>query len=1543
MSGTKAVVGDRPAGHRMAKDGGLEGCEKREVGPRRGDELFPLRLVSQTEFFGEALKGSRSEHRTLHDINDVLRGLNWLAGFHDVPDQRGLQDLTSKGRALQNSVRTRVQTCVASYGHGDDETPKEAFTKLLRGRGAYGPEAAYATLATFKNSSVSLPEDVGTAPLLLELLGHDERVQLEGFEEHMLRSAEERQHIQREHPIRVYNDRRLIGSRRTYGRFVRRLAALGLVTFTLSPQEEVGVFFVWRKGRERMRMILDCRRANQAFVEPPGINLLTAEGLANIELPSDGEEPVSIFLGAGDIKDCFHRYRLSESISRWFCYPKGTAKEFGLTGSLLGGRQLRDEDLVWPAAAALPMGWSWSGHFAEAAGLEQLRSVPRLSSSALVTDRAGPIVLSGKAEDLWHYLYLDNLGVIGHDRDVVEEALAESVSTFESRGLLMHDVEVSSGTLQTLGCELDGISKTTRLTRTRFWRVRRGVRYALALRGGLTGVELEVLIGHCTFCGLLARESLSIWHAAYKFIEKNYHRRAELWHSVREELRAFVRLCPLLQSEWRRDWSGLVNCTDASEFGWGVTTRYVPPEEASKIGRRSERERFRLLPGCSGRERALQAAGLGGREPASGIRFFDADRWAEVPFDEVPASLLVQADWQLSAHGAWKRVEDILVLESRAVVLGAARFGRAKPSEGKHVLFLGDNMSAILCFSRYRAREHRVLIHVRRLAAIALSRGIKFHFRWVPSELNSADEGSRLCDPSYVPEGPRVYRNTSVDLFTQSRGGVTGSSKAVSCDPGRGDEVHHRGDVTVEKENSLSPGDELGSERRAHSREPRSFEVSGVDHGPCQPFSRDERGERSGLSRLGQQHEGGDREDGRDDGGSEYWSAKSEEDQDPAHGEASGADLVGAAAGPNGAADERRHVGTREGRRSEWYPAGNRHRRGRRPGERWHHHGRRGKRNCGDTPSAGREATTSTGAPAPQELPAPERGRDGLGEHAGVYGCHPGDVPDVSGGAGLLPGYRREGEVELGDGRGHRWASGGPYEQLVLYGPPGLERGEAAGWVRPLLPGVWSPGEALYRPGLESPQGLAETHAWPLSQASGFGDLVRYSRFLGGAGEGADGGRDHAGSVSLLEAFGTSQVDRRVAGRTVLCLSALVPVVAPVGRVSAVKDEDSRRQHHLGLGLHRLDVPGVRGAEEGAPSAAALLLRLPQPAGGHQAGHGLLEVRGHCAVPVAAQRALDRPGAQASVSRRSSEARQVAEQQVGCPLREGSPVGRDVERVGRGDEGEVHVLRAPLRRARVRRPDVRQGHRPVIAEARLVLDLFSGKGKVANACRRRGFQSMCFDIINHPSDDLTGRVAYRRIRHLVTSGKVAGAILAVPCTSFSLARNRTSVIRTKRFPWGVRRELNERERAALDLGNSLARAALKYVRLFNRHRLPWIIENPRGSILWHLPELHEVACQANAHFRIADFCRYGARWRKRTGFLCGNLELDDTVELSHTCPTGRWCSATGREHIVLSGNNEHGIPWTKVAEPYPSKLASVLAKVLTNNEFALATYNKRSK
>ena len=124
-------------------------------------------------------------------------------------------------------------------------------------------------MATFHPGRLSVPDSVVDGPGLLALLPAPEKKRLEGYKTRMLRSPEEVAQLEEEFgPPGRHTDPKLT-HRRTFLRFISHMRSIGLVKFVRRSREKVGVFFVWKQGREKMRLILDCRAVNRLFVLPP--------------------------------------------------------------------------------------------------------------------------------------------------------------------------------------------------------------------------------------------------------------------------------------------------------------------------------------------------------------------------------------------------------------------------------------------------------------------------------------------------------------------------------------------------------------------------------------------------------------------------------------------------------------------------------------------------------------------------------------------------------------------------------------------------------------------------------------------------------------------------------------------------------------------------------------------------------------------------------------------------------------------------------------------------------------------------------------------------------------------------------------------------------------------------------------------------------------------------------------------------------------------------------------------------------------------------
>eukprot|EP00975_Prorocentrum_lima_P051623 10810770-Prorocentrum_lima.AAC.1 len=150
------------------------------------------------------------------------------------------------------------------------------------------------------------------------------------------------------------------------------------------------------------------------------------------------------------------------------------------------------------------------------------------------------------------------------------------------------------------------------------------------------------------------------------------------------------------------------------------------------------------------------------------------------------------------------------------------------------------------------------------------------------------------------------------------------------------------------------------------------------------------------------------------------------------------------------------------------------------------------------------------------------------------------------------------------------------------------------------------------------------------------------------------------------------------------------------------------------------------------------------------------------------------------------------------------------------------------------------------------------------------------------------------------------------------------------FPWG-RPDISPKDTEKVQQGNATMQATLKLVAAFHKLSIPWVVEHPATSKAWYLPEVQALLRLPGVRLMQCDFCQYGSRWRKRTRFMCGHIDHNDLQRLSRQCSGKGVCSRTGRPHIQLTGSGPGGVPWTRIAQPYPGALCHHLAHCLTSH------------
>ena len=157
---------------------------------------------------------------------------------------------------------------------------------------------------------------------------------------------------------------------------------------------------------------------------------MTAESFSRFEVVFEEEvfadreviAQVSAFVGLNDVKDCFHRLQVPLWLARYFEWGAVPAKS------------VRPLDDIYPCAGCLCQGFSWSQFSAQRASEYLSPSVPPLAHARLLHDRGDPLVLrvgceAGEVDHLC--VCLDNLGVIGTDRERVVQAMEELREKFD--------------------------------------------------------------------------------------------------------------------------------------------------------------------------------------------------------------------------------------------------------------------------------------------------------------------------------------------------------------------------------------------------------------------------------------------------------------------------------------------------------------------------------------------------------------------------------------------------------------------------------------------------------------------------------------------------------------------------------------------------------------------------------------------------------------------------------------------------------------------------------------------------------------------------------------------------------------------------------------------------------------------------------------------------------------------------------------------------------------------------------------------------------
>ena len=144
----------------------------------------------------------------------------------------------------------------------------------------------------------------------------------------------------------------------TYARFLVTLFKAKLIRFGVQAKSVCGVFCVAKKTPGRLRLVIDCRRSNRLFKDPPWTPLGTLEGLSRVWLESEKEG----FIAQEDVKDYFYRIWLDPRIGQYFGLPEISV--YALLSAFCEGEAppeltaLEGSSFVNATFSVMPMGFS---------------------------------------------------------------------------------------------------------------------------------------------------------------------------------------------------------------------------------------------------------------------------------------------------------------------------------------------------------------------------------------------------------------------------------------------------------------------------------------------------------------------------------------------------------------------------------------------------------------------------------------------------------------------------------------------------------------------------------------------------------------------------------------------------------------------------------------------------------------------------------------------------------------------------------------------------------------------------------------------------------------------------------------------------------------------------------------------------------------------------------------------------------------------------------------------------------------------------------
>jgi hypothetical protein len=629
----------------------------------------------------------------------------------------------------------------AAAAHSRVPTHTHTSTTVSPARDAMGstPLSFAPSTPTFSSSAaavvplvaqrVALPDALHIVPLSTVLPAHVAAAYTAAAASSLMRPPLDKFVLDRAAPLKPP---RIAGARAEYVQLVRRMHAVGMLSFTAAPRVVNGVFAV-AKDADSDRLIIDAQPANRMFVDSPHVALPNPSHLVQLQLPPS--ESICMYTAKSDLSNYYHHLGLPPWMQPFFALPPLTPAELAACGL--------PPDAAFPMCVTLPMGFSHAVYLAQTAHEHVVYSSGALSRDDSVLSLASPAVT---AHACTHGIVIDDLFLFSLSQRLADRAMDRVLDAYRAVGFVVKQSKVVRPTLTPVKCigfDIDGVTGSISLPGDSQRSLMHST-LALLQLPFVTAAQLAHIVGRWTWVMMLRRPSLAVLQHAYRYVCTARGRCFRLWPSVRRELLMLLALLPLLFAHLRQPMFHRVLASDASELAAGVVATPLTPDLHARLWPLCSTRHFAALQTQINSD-ATRLALSQGHVPSHLQHAGDADalqsgmRTFQRLYDTVTS-----CRWSTLVSKAWRADEHINVLELRAALL-AVHWALSFPSAlCSRVYLLLDSTVALFSLWKGRSSSGPLLLVLRRMSALLLAGGVSLLCGWLPSQVNPADAPSRL-------------------------------------------------------------------------------------------------------------------------------------------------------------------------------------------------------------------------------------------------------------------------------------------------------------------------------------------------------------------------------------------------------------------------------------------------------------------------------------------------------------------------------------------------------------------------------------------------------------------------------------------------------------------------------------------------------------------------------------------------------------------------------------------------------------------------------